>query len=172
MRLLLLRHAKAEKAEMGMRDRERRLTARGCADAGEIAGYMKQHGFLPDRVLVSAAQRTRETWEQMAAAFSPAPSVAFEDRLYEAGPDTITALIKAEAGAPRTLLLVGHNPGLHEAARLLLAASDAASRELADLPTAGLVVIDFAGHDWRMLAAGSGHLACFATPGRITAASD
>src|SRR5258708_13854511 len=62
MRLMLLRHAKAEKAESGMRDRDRRLNARGRDDAARIAAHMARHALLPDRVIVSSAQRTRETW--------------------------------------------------------------------------------------------------------------
>src|SRR5580692_7842660 len=70
MRLMLLRHAKAEKAEAGMRDRDRRLNARGRDDAARVAAHMAQHALLPDQVIVSSAQRTRETWERMAGTFS------------------------------------------------------------------------------------------------------
>ena len=172
MRLMLLRHAKAEKAVTEMRDRDRRLTARGRKDAAQIAAYMMQHRLLPGRILVSAAQRTRETWEQMLPVFATRAPVAYEDRLYEAGPTAIAAVIKAEGQTAPTLLLIGHNPGLYDTARLLLARPDAA-HELADgLPTAGLIVIDFAGNNWRRLKAGSGHLAAFVTPRRIAAESN
>ena len=79
MRLMLLRHAKSEKAEPGMRDRDRRLNDRGRKDAARIAAYMVQQALLPDRALVSSAQRTRETWERMAPAFSVKP--AFMERV-------------------------------------------------------------------------------------------
>src|SRR5580693_1924941 len=95
MRLMLLRHAKAEKAESGVRDRDRRLNARGRNDAARIADHMVRHALLPDRAMVSSVQRTRETWERMAPAFSAAPPVAYEDRLYDAGADTILTVIKA-----------------------------------------------------------------------------
>jgi phosphohistidine phosphatase len=168
MRLMLLRHAKAEKAVAGMRDRDRRLNARGREDAARIAAYMKRRGLVPDRVVVSAAQRTRETWEQMAPVFSTNPSVVFEDDLYEASPEAITAVIK-EAHTASPLLLIGHNPGFHDTARLLLARQDAAPQLEDGLPTAGLVVIDFAGTHWRALEPGSGYLADFASPSRIAA---
>jgi len=171
MRLLLLRHAKAEKADIEMRDRDRGLTARGRKNAAQIAAYMVRRGLLPDRVLVSSAQRTRETWEQMLPAFSTSPRVAFEDRLYEAGPEAIIGVIKAEGGTASALLVVGHNPGVYDTARLLIAGEDAA--ELAEgLPTAGLVVIDLPGKNWRALSPGSGRLTHFATPRRVEAESE
>ena len=162
MRLMLLRHAKAEKAESGMRDRDRRLNPRGRNDAARIAAYLVEHALLPDRVMVSSAQRTRETWERMAPAFSPAPPVDYEDSLYESSTQSILAAIKAAARPAAALMLIGHNPGLYDTARLLLA--DDAHALDQGLPTAGLVVIDLAGNDWRKLAARSGRLAGFVTP--------
>jgi len=173
MRLMLLRHAKAEKPEPGMRDRNRRLTARGRSDAALVAAYMAEHALAPDRVLVSSAQRTRETWEHMAPAFSAAPAVAYEDRLYESGTDSILAAIKAVDDPASALLVIGHNPGLYDTARLLLAHRGGAAHQLADgLPTAGLIVIDFAEDDRRRLATRSGRLKAFVTPSLIKPAKD
>jgi phosphohistidine phosphatase len=171
MRLMLLRHAKSEKAESGMRDRDRRLNARGRNDAAQIAAHMVRHALLPDRVIVSSAQRTRETWERMAPAFSTTPSVGHEDRLYEASTEAILTVIKAAGRS--SLLVIGHNPGLYDTARLLLAHRDGEAHQLDDgLPTAGLVVIDFAGDDWRKLATRSGRLAEFVSPRLIKSAQD
>jgi phosphohistidine phosphatase len=165
MRLMLLRHAKSEKAESGMRDRDRRLNARGRNDAARIAAHMVRHALLPDRVMVSSAQRTRETWERMAPAFSSGPPVDYEDRLYESGTEAILSVIKAADRSASALLVIGHNPGLYDTARLLLAHRGDEAHQLDDgLPTAGLVVIDFAGNDWRKLAAPSGRLEAFVTP--------
>jgi phosphohistidine phosphatase len=173
MRLMLLRHAKSEKAASGMRDRDRRLNARGRNDAARIAAHMVRHALLPDRVMVSSAQRTRETWERMASAFSPAPPTDYEDRLYESGTEAILAVIKAADRSASALLVIGHNPGLHDTARLLLAHRGDAAQQLDDgLPTAGLVVIDFADNDWRKLAARSGRLEEFVTPRLLNPAED
>jgi phosphohistidine phosphatase len=67
MRLMLLRHAKSEKAEPGMSDRDRRLNGRGQGDATTMGAYMARHQLTPDLALISTAQRTRETWEHVAA---------------------------------------------------------------------------------------------------------
>jgi phosphohistidine phosphatase len=172
MQLMILRHAKAEKAAPGVRDRDRKLDGRGQSDAAMIAAYMVRHDLQPRRILVSAAQRTRETWQCMAEAFAAVP-VAYEDRLYESGSEQILAVIRELGRAAPTLLVIGHNPGLYDTARLLIAPSSREADVLDDgLPTAGLVVVDFAGDDWRKLALRSGRLGRFVTPRRIKDAKD
>jgi phosphohistidine phosphatase len=170
MRLMLLRHAKSEKATPGHRDRDRNLNARGRNDAAEIAAYMAAEKLMPDRIIVSSAQRTRETWQHMAAALPGAPAPVYEDRLYESGPSLILEVIR-EAGRSAALLVIGHNPGLHETAHLLLAPDGRGAQALDEgLPTSGLVVIDFAGKDWRKLTVGSGKLDRLVTPRLIRTA--
>jgi phosphohistidine phosphatase len=172
MRLMLLRHAKAEKAEPGMRDQARRLNDRGRHDAEAIGAYLARHDLIPDLVAVSVAERTRETWEHVATAFSAAPRTKFEERLYNAGGEAILTAIKGTASNVRTLLMIGHNPGLHDAARLLIASGDVEARERLNegLPTSGLAVIDFAGADWRKLHPHGGRLERFVTPRSLAAA--
>ncbi len=172
MRLILLRHAKSEKAEAGMGDHERRLNARGRDDAPLIGAYMARHGLVPDCAVVSTAARTRETWERVAAALAGRPRVIYEDRLYEARPEAMLAVVKESGPAVRTLLLVGHNPGLHELARLLIASGDVEARERLNegLPTSGLAVIDFAGRDWRKVHPHGGRLERFVSPRSLAAA--
>ncbi len=166
MRLMLLRHAKSEKAEPGTSDRQRGLNPRGRKDAPKIGAYMAHHGLLPDLVLLSPARRTRETWEGVAKAFSRAPTVDHDDRIYESGADTILRVIKETDASVQTLLVVGHNPGLQDTAQLLIAAGDVETRERLNegLPTAGLAVIDFAVDDWRKLQSHAGRLERFVTP--------
>jgi phosphohistidine phosphatase len=166
MRLMLLRHAKAEKAEPGMRDQERRLNGRGRSDAQLIGAYMARHALVPGLAVVSPSRRTRETWERLSPVLSAEVAVTYEERLYSAAPDAILAVARATKPAVRVLLLIGHNPGLHEAARLLIASGDVEARERLSeaMPTCGLAVIDFAGKDWRKLHARGGRLEHFVTP--------
>jgi phosphohistidine phosphatase len=174
MRLMLLRHAKAEKAEPGMNDRDRGLNGRGHSDALRMGVYMAHHSLLPDRCIVYPARRTRETWEGVAAAFSPRPPVTDEDRLYGAGHDAILAVIAETRRAMESLLVIGHNPGLHKLARRLTATGDVDARERLNeaLPTSGLVVIDFAGDNWHALRSSGDRLERFVTPRSLRAASD
>jgi phosphohistidine phosphatase len=172
-RLMLLRHAKTERAEPGARDRDRALTKRGRADAETIGAYMARHHLVPDLALVSPATRAQETWKLVAAGFAKAPKANDEDRIYNAGADTLLALIGA-TGRTRSLLLVGHNPGFHDLAVALIASGDVAARERVNekLPTAGLVIIDLAFDDWAMLHPHSGRLERFVSPRLIAATTE
>jgi len=172
-RLLLLRHAKTERPEPGERDRDRKLTARGRADAPIIGTYLAHHGLVPDLVLVSPVTRAEETWALVAPAFTKTPRVAKNERIYNASPETLISLIRQTRDA-HTLLVVGHNPGLHDLAVWLIASGDVETRERVNekLPTSGLVVIDLPFDDWSRLHANAGRLERFVTPRLIDAASD
>jgi len=166
MRLMLLRHAKAEKAEPGKKDRERRLEKRGRGDAETIGAYLQHHALVPDDAVVSPSERTRQTWKHVAGALTEPPAPRFDDRLYNAGVDTMLAVIRDTAPATHALLLIAHNPGMHDLARLLIASGDVEARERLNegLPTSGLVVIDFAGPDWRAVHPHGGRLERFVSP--------
>ena len=116
-RLLLLRHAKAERSDPGMQDLARVLIERGRKDAAKIGAYMAGHALMPDRVVLSPAARTQETWKYAAAAFKPPPAAMSAERLYDATPHDILGVIKDSPASAHTLMVIGHNPGLHEAAR-------------------------------------------------------
>ena len=94
LRLLLLRHAKAERSRPGEKDHERVLAERGHADAPKLGAYMVRHAFMPDQVVVSTSTRTRETWELAATAFENLPPVHFDGRVYEASAQAILNVIK------------------------------------------------------------------------------
>lgn len=168
-RLILLRHAKAEKAKSGEPDRDRALNARGRRDAPKIGSYMARHKLLPERALVSPALRTRETWDLLDEALSAVPLVLYDEHLYDAPAETILKAIQTIPRDVHSLLVIGHNPGLHDVARLLIASGDVETRERLQekLPTTGLVVVDFAFDDWSKLHPHSGRLDRFVSPRSI-----
>jgi phosphohistidine phosphatase len=172
-RLMLLRHAKTERAERGERDRDRKLTKRGHNDASLIGTYMAHHGLVPDLALVSPAARTQETWELVAAAFAKPPQHVIEERIYNATAEGLLELIRKTRGA-HALLIIGHNPGLHDVALQLTASGSVEMRErLAEsMPTSGLAVIDLAFDAWSRLHRQSGRLDSFITPRLLAAATD
>jgi phosphohistidine phosphatase len=174
MRLLIFRHAKAERGAPGTRDRDRPLAPRGLKDAPQMGAFMAHHKLVPRHALVSPARRTRETWDGLAGALPGTIQVFYEDRLYDATPEGIVAVIKETPADIRTLIVVGHNPGLHETARLLIASGDVEARERLNegLPTSGLAVINFPGNDWEKLHPSSGRLEQFVTPRLLKAATD
>ena len=171
-RLLLLRHAKTERPEPGERDRDRKLTERGQADAPIIAAYMAHHRLVPDLALVSPATRAEQTWALIATALRKS-RVVMEPRLYNAAAETLIEVIAATTDA-RTVLVVGHNPGIHDLAVQLIASGDVETRERIKekLPTCGLVVLEFPFDDWSRLRPSSGRLERFVSPRLIGEATD
>lgn len=128
-RLHLLRHAKST-PDAGEDDHVRTLSRRG-RDAARRIGEGLPAALGPiDLVLCSTATRTRETAGLVLAAFAPKPRIVYEDDLYLA---TCAALLRRlsrldeSAGA---VLLIGHNPGLHELALALSAEGSAPYRAL------------------------------------------
>jgi phosphohistidine phosphatase len=172
-RLMLLRHAKTERPVPGEPDRGRKLTERGRADAPVIGIYMARHGLVPALALVSPATRAKQTWDLLATCFAKAPKVVSDERIYNADPGRLMGLIAETSGAP-SLLVVGHNPGMHELAVQLIASGDVVARERVSesLPTSGLVVIDLPFDDWSRLHAHAGRLDRFVSPRSLAEATE
>ena len=173
-RLLLLRHAKAERLQPGGRDQDRVLAQRGRADTKTLGAYLARHAFIPDRAVVSTAARTRETWTLLTTAMGQTPPVSFEERLYDASPEAILQTIKATGPDTGTLMVIGHNPGLQELTATLVASGDIEARERLgrEFPTSALVVIGFTVEHWNGVHPRSGRLEHFVTPGWLAAATD
>lgn len=169
-RLLLLRHAKTENDAPSGRDQDRRLDDRGRLDAAEIGGWIARHPPFPESVLVSSAVRANQTWDivwEVMQNLVPPPQVEFQADLYGADPaQLLEAVHAAVATDPKVLMLVGHNPGMHELALMLAGSGDVAGRkELGDnLPTSGLAIFDFEIDDWSEVAFRRGRLEKFVSP--------
>ena len=169
-RLMLLRHAKTEPDAPSGRDEDRKLDHRGLRDAAEIGSWIGRHPPFPGHVMVSHAMRALQTWEIAWDAMKehvPTPKVELTPELYGADVTQLLETIRnASVSDPKHLMLVGHNPGMHEAAIALAGHGDAAGRgALADnLPTAGLAVIDFDIDDWTDIGLRRGRLDVFMSP--------
>jgi phosphohistidine phosphatase len=162
--LSLLRHAKTAQPLSGQDDFDRALTERGrhaAAWAGEIL-----LSFQPELALVSAARRTHETWEIASRTLSSAPMLALEKDLYLCGPALLLARLRMVPANVRGVVVVGHNPCMHEVAAWLARHAD--EPETADLrekfPTAALAIFDLPDGGWSRLSPESVALRRFVTP--------
>jgi phosphohistidine phosphatase len=173
-RLILLRHSAAARTEPGESDQDRELTAEGLADAALVGAYLANHSFRPERVLVSPAVRTRESWRQIAAALRTAPDAVFDRRIYNASSQALFNVIAETPDDARTVLMLGHNPGLHELAVLLVANGDIDTRERLreNFPTSGIAIIDFTLGSWPKIHPHGGRLERFVSPKLIAGATN
>ena len=158
----LLRHAKSDWPE-GVPDLRRPLGARGRRDAPVAGRLLNGHIGVPDLVLVSPAQRTRETWDLAKAAFPRPPHVEFTDDVYDASVDDLLLLLRRTNERASSLVVVGHNPGLEELAFALSDGSgdrDALQAMGLKFPTSALAVLTTA-QPWAHLVEGSCRLRSF-----------
>ncbi|MGE0415767.1 MAG: histidine phosphatase family protein [Acetobacteraceae bacterium] len=166
--LLLLRHAKSSWDDSSLPDRQRPLNARGRRSAAVMRRAMAERGLLPDIVLVSTARRTQETLDALEP-FEEAPLIDRLDALYLASAEQMLAILREVPDTARSVLVIGHNPGMHDLALLLSAHPPSAAakndaRHLASgFPTAALAEFAVAG-PWSRLGRGGAQLVRFLTP--------
>ncbi|WP_405011056.1 SixA phosphatase family protein [Kitasatospora sp. NBC_01539] len=166
-RIIVFRHAKADWPNQ-VPDHDRPLADRGRHQAPESGRWLADSGINPDYVLCSSSLRTRETWK-LAAHELPkrARRTVYEDRVYEAAPGEIIAVIQETPDEFADLILVGHNPGVLGLTQVL--AGDEGDRDalnrlrLTSFPTSAVAVLSFAG-PWKSVEPGVAKLESYHTP--------
>lgn len=140
-RLIIMRHAKSSWDAGVSSDHARPLNARGKRDAPMMARELAERGWVPDQVVSSDAQRTRETWAGMEPVFGEVVPVRFERELYHAGLGDLQASAAGWDDGWETVLCLGHNPGWSEASSRL------ASRMI-EMTTANCVLLEASAASW------------------------
>lgn len=168
LRLLLLRHAKAVPHDPA-RDHARALTERGRSDAKRMGEFLAGENRAIEAVAHSGAQRAKETALIALGELPKRVPVSAEPRLYEATATGVVAALRDLPDAAKTVLVVGHNPSLAEAALLLSGGGESKARQrmAAKFPTCAVATIDFDLAHWSDLAPGAGRLAAFVTPASL-----
>ena len=161
-RLDLLRHAKSSWDDPGLSDRERPLAPRGERAAKAMAVHLTEIGVRYEVVLCSSARRTRQTLEHLGPALRGA-EVSIEDELYAASARQLLERLHLLPGPAASVLVLAHNPGLHDLAVELAARGDDLGRLRQKYPTCALATLAFDG-PWPELAAGRAILAGYVTP--------
>lgn len=162
-RLILLRHATAERAGPRQTDHERELTKAGRRESEAAGRLLAKRGETIDLVLSSDSTRTRGTWDGVAPELKGSPKVRFLRSMFEA-PDYL-ATIRAEGGGANVLLLIGHNPAMHETGVELAAnlSGRDGSKLRSGFPKGALAILDFDG-EWASLHPGRMNLVAFIEP--------
>lgn len=162
-RLIVMRHAKSAWPDVD--DLDRPLAVRGSRDAPAAGQWLREAGCLPDRVICSPSRRTRETWELVSGELGTEPPVSYDERVYGASVPALLGVLREVAAPVRTLLLLGHNPGLQELTLALAGEGpDAALGQVREkFPTSAIAVLALPG-PWSALVPGSALLTELAIP--------
>lgn len=155
-KLLLIRHAKAEKDTSGS-DFDRPLKYTGMQDAAFMAERLKEKAIVPQIVITSPALRTKTTAEIFTEHFA-LPDAGTNKSIYEASERTWVKVINQLPNEYDFIAVVGHNPGVSQILDYL-------TGELKEVHTSATAVIDFETDDWASISADSGKLVYFSWPG-------
>ena len=169
--LLLLRHAKSSWDDPQLSDHARPLNLRGRQAAHRMAQAMRNLGLAPDVVLVSSARRTLQTMEALEP-WADTPLIEPLDALYLAPATDLLEVLRRVAPMARCVLLLGHNPGLHDLAMMLAgahaAATDKQVRRLAESYPSGALAEFAVVTPWSELREGNARLTRFLVPNDLT----
>ena len=164
--LYILRHAKSDWSDLSLSDHDRSLNARGRDAATKIGTFCLAKGYAPDLVLCSTAARTRETLMHVQKAGGFDWQVQYEKDLYLAPSHTMISMIRLAGQNKNSLMLIAHNPGIHDLVLRLV--RDAQPADMASLrakyPTGALAEISFSIDNFADLRLGSGRLQSYITP--------
>ena len=149
--LYVLRHAKSSWDDPDLADFDRPLNDRGKTTAPFIGQLMTRYGFAPDVILSSPALRARETAKLVKKAADLGADITYEERIYEASPQTLRQVAASAGENFESVMMVGHNPGIEGFIRYL-------TGNLEPMPTAALAVIDLEIESWQDVDAGLGKL--------------
>jgi phosphohistidine phosphatase len=161
-RLTLVRHARSGHEDgYSIPDFDRPLSRRGKEDAPELGRRLAARGVAPDAVVTSPARRARETARNVARQLGcPVNAIREDGRVYDATGGTLLEVVRGLDDAWDHVLLVGHNPGLHDLVNTL------GDRGLDALPACAAVCLHLAGGTWREVGPGSGILVFFDDPAK------
>ncbi|MGV9250149.1 SixA phosphatase family protein [Streptomyces sp. NPDC003697] len=162
--IVLFRHAKADWPQVN--DHERPLAERGRKDAAVAGLKLADTGISFDLALCSTSTRTRETWKIAVHEFPHRPKTVYEERIYEASPGELIAVLNEIPDDVRNVVLVGHNPGIQGLAEVLSGSADSDARERMSrrgFPAAAFAVLSFDGA-WKRLEPAAATLADYWAP--------
>ena len=163
-RIVLFRHAKADWPEVS--DHERPLAERGRMDAAVAGRKLTDTGITFDLALCSTATRTRETWKLAVHELTHRPKTVYEERLYEASPGELIAVLNETPDDLRNVLVIGHNPAMEGLTEILAGSAEGDVRERMGrrgFPAAAFAVLSFTG-SWKTLEPGVASLVDYWAP--------
>ena len=150
-KLLLVRHAKSDWDNIKLSDFDRPLNERGKRNAPEMAKRLIKKDIIPQHIVSSPAKRAYSTAKYFAEAFGfEKKDIQKEEDIYEASADTLLKTINKFDNKYDFIAMFGHNPGITTLTVGLCGA------HVFNIPTCGMVLIEFPFEDWAMVSYGTG----------------
>jgi phosphohistidine phosphatase len=120
--------------------------------------WLKKHALVPDSVISSPALRARQTSEGACRMMGLKPQeISWDNRVYAATVSELLDVLKGYKKKPKTLMLVGHNPGLEDLLMYLVGDRIQTPSDGKLLPTAAVAHLEMP-DNWKALAEGDGQL--------------
>ncbi len=157
-KIYLIRDAKAEDFSEGMSDFERALRKKGYKELKTIGSYLHLRGISPDIILSSCALRAQQTALELSQRVLFEGEKLFLEELYYPPYDDIISIIMAQDKEHDSMFIIAHAPYITELANKLC------SENIAKIPPAGVVALEFDIGDWGELELQSGSLDFFIYP--------
>lgn len=110
-----MRHAKSSWSSGAPTDHQRPLNKRGRRAAPLVGARLQELGWIPDLVIASDSQRTRETWQCMQTQFPNSINVHFSSSFYHGRLADIADACATLTADISTVLVLGHNPAWEDA---------------------------------------------------------
>jgi len=114
----LLRHAKSSWDDPALSDHDRPLAPRGRKAGKRMRRWATDHRVRPELVLCSTAARAQGTLELVLPGLG-SPEVRLDAGLYHASSDLLLDQARTLDDRLGSVLLIGHNPGMHDLAHVL-----------------------------------------------------
>ena len=133
--LFIVRHAKSSWSDPTLADFQRPLNERGLKAAPLMGRFMREHGYVPGKIISSPATRARHTAQLFKEGGEFEAEIEFDGRIYEASPRAWTEIVTELPDDHSSVMLVGHNPGMEGFIRYL-------TGDYERMPTAAVAVIE------------------------------
>lgn len=160
--LYLIRHAKSSWKDMSLSDIQRPLNKRGKRDAPVMGGRLRDREVMPDAILSSPAKRARKTAEIIAEEIGYAQKdIIYKEEIYNDGLQGLLGLVTSVNDDNSIIFLVGHNLELTDFAEML------SGKTFTNVPTCGVVCIEFPVEHWQQVAPQCGELIFFDFPKNV-----
>jgi phosphohistidine phosphatase len=160
--LLLIRHAKSSWVEPGLSDIDRPLSKRGKNDAPKMGELIREKEGSVDLMISSPAKRAKSTAKRIAEKLDyKKKNIETSKLLYMADTDDFFKVIKEVPDDVNKLMLFSHNYGITYFANYI---SDS---NIDNIPTCGVVRVDFEISSWKHAEKQKGQLVYFEYPKKL-----